>query len=232
MIKRRLCILLAFSLLLTGCSSVSMTKTESGQVAEYIAYSLLKYHESPEVFVTNTKTPSEEPEASNEPVSTTEPPQQNNATAKPDASQTPGAGTQEPAANAGALFGSKNFAISVKSKGEYESYPKNSSSTYFSLSANEGKKLLVLELTAKNTGESKEVFKTSGSALGYLLNGSSNDKALVTILEHDIHFVKSAIKPGKSLKTLIFFEVDNNFNSENLSLTLQKSSQSVKLSVK
>ena len=38
MIKRKLCILIAFSFLLTGCSSLNMSQAESGQVAEYIAY--------------------------------------------------------------------------------------------------------------------------------------------------------------------------------------------------
>lgn len=231
MIKRRLCLLFALSLLLTGCSNVSMTKSESGQVAEYIAYSLLKYHESPDVFVTEPADPSQEPEASSEP-SSSEQPQGSDNTENPGSTPTGSIRKEDTISNVGTVFGSKEFQISLKSKGLYKSYPKNNSGTYFSLTAKENKKLLVLELTAKNTGNKNEIFKTSGNNNGYLLNGSSSDKALVTILEHDIHFVKSTIKPGKSLKSLIFFEVNEDFNSKDLSVTITKGEQSTKVAVK
>lgn len=238
MIKRRLCILIAFSFLLTGCSSLNMTQAESGQVAEYIAYSLLKYHKSPNVFVTETSTPDDKSDNTQEvtpslaPSSAT-PTQENVNTTSSTPVQSP-AGTMAPENNkksAGELFGSKNFQISVHSKGLYASYPKNSSSTYFSLSANKNKKLFVLELKAKNTGSTSEVFKTSGTGLGYTLNDESSNKALVTILEHDIHFVKETVKPGKSIKSLVFFEVDKDFDEANAKLTLTKSGDTVSVSI-
>lgn len=238
MVKRRLCILIAFFFLLTGCSSLNMTQAESGQVAEYIAYSLLKYHKSPNVFVTETSTPdgkldnTQEATPSKVPASA---PTQGTVNNTPSTPQNSPTGTMAPEKNeksAGELFGSKDFQISVHSKGLYTSYPKNSSSTYFSLSANKNKKLFVLELKAKNTGSTSEVFKTSGTGLSYTLNDESSNKALVTILEHDIHFIKETVKPGKSIKSLVFFEVDKDFDEADAKLTLAKSGDTVSISVK
>lgn len=235
MIKRKLCILIAFSFLLTGCSSLNMTQAESGQVAEYIAYSLLKYHKSPNVFVTETSTPDNKLDNTQEATSSSVPPTQgtvNNTPSTPVQSPTGTIVPEKTEKTAGELFGSKNFQITVHSKGLYASYPKNSSSTYFSLSANKNKKLFVLELKAKNTGSASEVFKTTGAGLSYTLNGEGSDKALVTILEHDIHFVKETVKPGKSVKSLVFFEVDKDFDEANAKLTLAKSGDTVSIVVK
>lgn len=235
MIKRKLCLLLGFSLLLTGCSSMTMTTSESGQVAEYIAYSLLKYQKAETVVIDDTdkvKDAEENPQ-------TTEDNKENqmNVSASPSVAPstdkpevTPTESVQ--AVGAGELFGSKDFQISIRSKGLYKSYPKNSASDYLALSAKDGKKILVLELIAKNTGTSDQVFRTSGTELGYALAGKESKKALVTILEHDIHFVKSTVKPGKSLKTLMFFEVKSNYKDKDMKVTLSKADKTIDIPVK
>ncbi|SET04597.1 hypothetical protein [[Clostridium] polysaccharolyticum] len=236
--KRKFCIFLAFSFLLTGCSSVTMTQTENSEVAEYIAYSLLKYHKSPDVFVmedTEKKTEENE-EKENQPVSSAAPVTQiqNTATSQPGPETDAGNADslEEKTVTAGEVFGSKDFQISVKNKGMYESYPKNGVSTYFSLSASAGKKLLVLELKAKNTGNSDQIFKTGEKNVTYTLDGDNSNEALVTILEHDIHFVKETVKPGKSKRYLLFFEVGKKFDVSKADLNIDNAGKSVTLHVK
>lgn len=237
MIKKRLCLLLGFSLFMTGCSNATMTMSESGQVAEYIAYSLLKYHKGETVIVSNADKEEKTEENTKEPVvpaleepAVTGLPVVQPVTDEPD--PVVDSGKERKVQNAGELFGSSDFQISVRNKGLYQSYPKNSSSTYFSLSANAGKKILVLEVTAKNTGASNQVFKTSGTGMEYALAGKESQKALVTILERDIHFMKSAVKPGKSVKSRMFFEVNRDFKEKDIKVTFTNEGKSVSVSVK
>ncbi len=68
--------------------------------------------------------------------------------------------------------------------------------------------------------------------MSYTLNDESSNKALVTILEHDVHFIKETVKPGKSIKSLVFFEVDKDFDEADAKLTLTKSGDTVSISVK
>lgn len=233
--RRKFCIFLAFSFLLTGCSSVTMTQTENSQVAEYIAYSLLKYHKSPDVFIMEDtgKNTEETEEKEEQPVPSAAPVTQDKNTVTSQPSPEPSNESSiEKTVTAGELFGSKDFQVSVKNKGMYESYPENGASTYFSLSASKGKKLLVLELKAKNTGNSDQVFKTSGKNLKCTLGGDSSNEALVTILEHDIHFIKETVKPGKSIKCLLFFEVGKKFDVSKADLDIDNAGKSVTLHVK
>lgn len=233
MIKRKLCLLLSLSLCLTGCSSLTMNTSESSQVAEYIAYSLLKYHKPESIVVSEQFTESEE--NVQEPVATDDKKEdvQASPSVQPENSKPEVTPTEDTKViSAGELFGSSDFQISIRNKGLYKSYPKDSSSTYFSLSASAGKKILVLALSAKNTGTTKQQFRTSGTGLGFALAGKAQNKALVTILEHDIHFVKSMVKPGKSIHTLLFFEVDENFSLDNVKVTLSKSGKSIDVPVK
>ena len=232
MIKRRLCAIVLTSMLLTGCQSTDLTKSESGQIAEYIAYSLLKYNDSPEMLVTKTEAAdkSKEPiEVSKEPVEQEKLDSNTAQTSSPASSADVKADKES--ISAGTLFGSSDFQLSVRKKGLYQSYPKNSSSTYFSLTAQSGKKLLVLDVTVKNSGSSKRTFKTADAGLEYSLNGNSA-KALVTLLKNDIHFIKQEIKSGAKSKAIIVFEVDKNIKMDNLKLTVTKDGQSVDISVK
>ena len=139
---------------------------------------------------------------------------------------------EENNSTAGELFGNRDFKVTVRNKGLYTSYPKDASNTYFASTANKGKKLLVLELSAKNTGNTNQTFKTSGAGLNYTLEELESDKALTTILEHDIHFVKKTVKSGKTIKSLIFFEVDKSFDDSSLSLIISKAEESVTVPVK
>ncbi len=234
MFKRKLCFLLAFSFLLTGCSSVSMTQAESGQVAEYIAYSLLKYHKNPGAFVSKQdKKKDLEDKVTEEVVSAvpTGNSNTNSATTEPIVSSSTTVAPENYNSGVGELFGSKDFKVSVRRKGLYTSYPKNASSTYFALTAKEGKKLFVLELSAKNIGDTNQIFKTRGVGLEYAINEESSNAALVTILEHDIHFVKETVKPGKSIKALIFFEVDERFDDSSCSISISNAEKSVTVPV-
>lgn len=227
MIKRKLCIIVAASLLLTGCQGTELTKTESGQIAEYIAYRLLKYNDSSEMLITKTEEPVE---TSKEPVQEDKLAADNAQTSQPTSSAA--AKTEsDTATSVGSLFGSNDFKLSFKLNGLYDSYPKNSSSTYFSLTANSGKKLLVLDVTIKNSGSSKKTFQTSGKNIELTL-GDSDARALVTLLEEDIHFMKEEIKSGGKRKAIIVFEVDKNMKTDNLKLTVARDGKSVDISVK
>lgn len=227
MIKRKLCIIVAASLLLTGCQGTELTKTESGQIAEYIAYRLLKYNDSSEMLITKTE---ESVETSKEPVQEDKLAADNAQTGQPTSSAA--AKTEsDTAMSVGSLFGSNDFKLSFKLNGLYDSYPKNSSSTYFSLTANSGKKLLVLDVTIKNSGSSKKTFQTSGKNIELTL-GDSDARALVTLLEDDIHFMKENIKSGGKKKAIIVFEVDKNMKTDNLKLTVARDGKSVNISVK
>lgn len=233
MIKRKLCIIVAASLLLTGCQGTELTKSESGQIAEYIAYRLLKYNDNSELLMTQL----EESDKSEEPVETSkEPVQDDKATsgAVQTSQPTSSATVKEDGdtvSSVGSLFGSSDFKLSIKLNGLYQSYPKNSSSTYFSLTANSGKKLLVLDVTIKNSGSSKKTFQTTGKNIEFTL-ADSDARALVTLLEEDIHFMKEEIKSGGKRKAIIVFEVDKNMKTDNLKLSVAKDGQSVDVSVK
>lgn len=224
--KRKLCLLLIFSFLLTGCAEISMTQTESAQISEYIAYSLLKFNNNPDMLITKNE---EENKDSSEAVSQIK----NEETEKAEASKNPTnqSNTEKPlekTVTAGDVFGNEALSVKVSNSGLYDSYPKGDS--YFALSASKGKKLLVIDLTIKNEGSKAVKFKTNSGGLSYSVNGSS-DKALTTLLENDIHFFNKSIKPGKSVKAKLVYEVGKSYKLDTGKIQIANSNKSVELPI-
>lgn len=230
--KKKLCFVLIFSFLLTGCSGVSLSQTESGQVSEYIAYSLLKFNKNPDMLIT-TK---EENKDNSESESQMKPEQ----TANVEESKNPASqlSTQKPAkeqeeknVTAGDVFGNSALSITVTKSGFYANYLEDDTQSYFSLSAEKGKKLLVIDLKVKNTSSKAVKFKTNSAGMSYSVSGSQ-DKALTTLLENDIHFFNTTIKPGKSVDAKLVYQVDEKYDLDTCKIKISNSDKSVELPVK
>lgn len=232
MSKRKLCLVLIFSFLLTGCSEASMSQTESGQVSEYIAYSLLKFNHNPDMLITKTE---EKEKENSEAVSQ----EKNEMPEKVEVSNSPVSATNQPSTEkpeekpitAGDVFGNGALTVKVSKSGLYDSYPKDSKDAYFSLSSSKGTKLLVVELTIKNTSKKNVKFKTNQNGMSYSISGSK-DKALTTLLEDDIHFFNKTLKPGKSVKAKLVYQVKDNYDLNTGKIQISNSDKNVELPIK
>lgn len=229
--KRKLCFVLIFSFLLTGCSEAPLSQTESGQVSEYIAYSLLKFNHNPDMLITKTEEKKEDSEAVSQ--------EKNETPEKVEVSNNPVNPTNNPDVEkpaekpitAGDVFGSSALSVKVTKSGLYDTYPKNEKDSYFSLSSSKGKKLLVVELTIKNTSKKDVKFKTNQQGMSYSISGSK-DKALTTLLEDDIHFFNRTVKPGKSVKAKLVYQVKDNYALNTGKIQISDSDKNVELPIK
>lgn len=215
--KRKLCMVLIFSFLLTGCSGRELTKAESGQVAEYMAYTLLKYNDDPGIL--SVKTP-----VSSEPVKVSvklETPNEQDKTPVPSQTVTPSKNpvhteTVGHVANAGEIFGDSALNVSIHNGGFYHSYSGSENDRVFSLTAASGKKLLILNVTLENTKDSSVRLDTSNAVIEYRLNGESDRKSLTTLLENDIHFVRTTLDSEKRTKAVLVFEVPKDYQNSDV----------------
>ena len=207
----------ATAVCLTGCASVqTLTEDQNNAIAEYMADSLLK---SDKNYTYNMKLDNDNYQE--EPTAT--PQIQPTAVPKPTASPEIGGSTMqpvtplnsdnptessEPQQKSVSLSDAMNLS-GFKAKVTGYKYDSAISTGVSDISAHKGKKLFVVNIKFKNTsGQNKKIDMTKNKS-SYVLNvdGKDMDTPLLTIANEDIHFIKKTVAGGKSVNSILVFEI-------------------------
>ncbi len=228
---------------LTGCAKeIPLDNSNNEVVAEYVADLLLRYGSDDAkklVYTEPTKSATEPPEVEATPKATPTTEVKPIVTKKPDkpsaspiASDNPNINTNLTAnttpVSLSDIYGVKDVSISIKSSKEYVSYPENASA--YCITAQQGYKLYIVTLSAKNNSNKKTDFQLGKKGITYYLY--LNNKwysSLSTILENDAQYLDVNLASGKSTDFLVAFEIEEKSNTKDTNLVLLQDKNSCEL---
>lgn len=230
----------ATAICLTGCGSVqTLTEDQNNAIAEYIADSLLKndkdytynklnsdtYQEettpAPDIQQTAAPLPTASPEA-NDTMQTDMP----LTSEKPVTSQEP---KQEYVSLSDAMHIS---GFSVKVTGYKCGSDINTGAS--NISAHNGKKLFVVKMKFKNTSSGSKKIDMTKNKSSYTLsiNGKNMDSPLLTIAAEDIHFINQSVAGGKSVNSILVFEIPSGTKIKNVLLEVANNDMAAQVNIK
>lgn len=231
----------ATAVCLTGCVSVqTLTEDQNNAIAEYMADSLLK---SDKNYTYNMKLDNDNYQE--EPTAT--PQIQPTAVPKPTASPEIGSTMQpvtplnsdnptessEPQQKLVSLSDAMNLS-GFKAKVTGYKYDSAISTGVSDISAHKGKKLFVVNIKFKNTsGQNKKIDMTKNKS-SYVLNvdGKDMDTPLLTIANEDIHFIKKTVAGGKSVNSILVFEIPSGTKLKNVLLEVTNKDMMAQVNIK
>lgn len=250
--KRLLFGLVLTSCFITACSTeIPLDDSNTEVVAEYVSDLLLRYGSDTQnklVYVSPSIEPSASPSAkptestSKQETPTKAPTKDDSKPATPVPSKSPTASTSDgkddnkftvntTPVSIEKIYGQSDVEFTIKSREEYDSYPKNASA--YSLTAKDGYKVLIITMTAKNTGDKTAKLELDKSNVTYKL--CVEDKwysSLNTILENDAQYLDVSLAPGKTTDFIIAFEVEEKANTKGSTMVLLQDTNSCEINVK
>ena len=223
----------ATAVCLTGCASVqTLTEDQNNAIAEYMADSLLK---SDKNYTYNMKLDNDnyqeeptavpKPTASPEIGSTMQPVTPLNSDNPTESS--------EPQQKSVSLSDAMNLS-GFKAKVTGYKYDSAISTGVSDISAHKGKKLFVVNIKFKNTsGQNKKIDMTKNKS-SYVLNvdGKDMDTPLLTIANEDIHFIKKTVAGGKSVNSILVFEIPSGTKLKNVLLEVTNKDMMAQVNIK
>lgn len=218
-----LSVMIVATMCLTGCAEnqiPTMTDEQIYEVSEYVAITLMKYDASNRSRLVELD---EDDFVEKEPVTTPKP---ENTGMKP-VEDTPvidvTTGENEKNDVESVLDLGENLSLTYLGYELADSYPKDSANSYFSLSAAEGKQLLVLKFDLCNTSaQDVEVnLLSSDESFTLTVNEEYSRRALTTMLDNDLSTYMGLLKGNESKEVVLFIEVDNALASNITSLSIK-----------
>lgn len=208
---------------LTGCAATipDMTREETRMIAEYAAELLLKYDKNyVSRVVDTTEYHEEEQRKAEEERKAKEAAEKEQARLEAEKEQARleaenGGGTaqaSEPTiSSVEEFYQLQGVSIQYSGFGVYDSYPDQTEGEelFFSMSASEGNKLLVLYFDVTNTSGSEMVFNMMDVAPKFRIsvNGSSNKVAMLTSLPEELATYEGTIGAGETVRTVVIVEI-------------------------
>lgn len=206
-----LCIF-CWMLCLSGCTqAISLTDQEQNEIAEYIAYLLLKhdrgYESSLAEEITVTENPSivdEEFAVIGEDQQEKEPSGETGQTTAPEQNETgENAELKE-------IFTAPDIQVTFAGCEEHDTYPEGDEESYFSLVTPEGKKLAVMKFKVHNLSEKERTFRQLDTEVRYRLDldAATIVKPSMTLLLNDLQYMDVVLEPGEEREAVVVFAVD------------------------
>jgi hypothetical protein len=209
--KISLVISLFCALTLTGCATgYNLSEQETGIVAESMAGLLLKYDSNyrKQSLLVPVKELEEETIPTDEETVTSD-----NTTAEngsDESSNTEGKSDETVQKyTLSEVIGFDDFEVLYEGYNLYNSYPDDTSSTYFSLTPREGNQLLAISFKARNLTKEKKDFNLikSGIKFKLLINEKTTYVPLLTLLENDLQYINIPIEGNETEDVILVFEV-------------------------
>lgn len=219
---------------LTGCAEnqiPDMSEEEMKEIGEFVAFTMMKYdagHRSrlmelpPEV---ETEVPEE---SESEPIETPAP-----ETGMDPVDDTPTVDvsgttqTEEASYSAEEVMGlPEGVTFTFVGKELHDSYPEGSDA--FSITATEGKKLLVLTFSLENTldQEARIDLLSSGTSFRIAVNEERSKKALSTMWPDDLAFYADTLAAGASAQAVLLIDVDADLAESITAVSLEMRNES------
>lgn len=242
--KRMYAVTLAASVVLTGCASVpDLSDKDSEMISQYIAGAVLNGSDNYKYAFNYDKSLLEPT-----PVPTPEPAPEPETGEQEPGSTSPGtvmAGNQGGSGNSQA--GGSTMPVTQKASlsevynvtginvnpVSYET-KKNILTSYSSISADNGKKLVIVSFRFKNTSSGAKKVNLARKDISYSLTigGESYGAPMFTIAEGDMLSFNEKIAAGKSKKGVLIFQVDSSVKVKNIVVKAVKGNKEATVSVK
>lgn len=222
-------ILLAMVATLSGCSgNGALSEEVNDQVAEYMAGVLLKYDKKyDEALLYELPAPTPEPTPTPVPVSTPKSTQAEDPVGT--ASGEAGESLKEVEyIELNELIGDKDIGLQYLSYKMVDSYPENPEIAGFSLNADKGYKLLVVEFEISNLSNKKKKIVLKNNEIDYKLDVNASYqyyKPSLTVLENDLSRLEMELGAGKKKQVVLVFKVSLKPAIESLNLFALKGSR-------
>ena len=231
--RLKLLIIMMFVFTLTGCiQEYNVTDQQSDATSEYMAGLLLNYDKEYEQdLISKNRILSEE--ITSKVDDTTSPSPTLSPNIDTNNTDDQGAANQENYTLT-EVIGEKNFEIEYTGYIVTETYPEDSQSAYFSLSAYEENQLLVASFLIKNKSKKEKTLNLSKAEILYQLdvNVGSVYKPLLTLLENDLQYIDVTIAGEKSETVLLIFEVSKKVEMSDINLLITKDGKSEIIEIK
>ena len=208
---------------LTGCAEnqiPTMTDEQIYEVSEYVAITLMKYDANNRSRLVELD---EDDFVEKEPVVTPEP----EDTGMKPVDDTPVVdtitGEEEKTDVESVLALADNLELNYLGYELCDSYPKSSENTYFSLTAADGKQLLILKFQLRNLSEQEVAVDLLSSDESFTLtvNEEYSRRALTTMLDNDLSTYMGTLGGNESKEVVLIIEVDNALASNINSLSIK-----------
>jgi hypothetical protein len=242
--KLKLLLILFLALSLTGCiKKFELTEQQSNATAEYMAGLLLKYDKDYKQSLTPLENLSGTDYETSEDADNTD----NEVTPTATPAPTKSAGQQETSGNAdngGAkaskdytleeVIGEKNIDIKYTGYKICDTYPEDTTDTYFSLTPREGNQLLITTFAIENLSDKDIKLNLSNSNVVYQLdiNVGTIYKPLLTLLENDLQYIDITLGAGKAVKVLLIFEISKEADISDINLIASNGGKSNIIDIK
>ncbi len=233
--KRKIALICAAALLMTGCGATlpEMTDEQADAIGEYAAITLLKYDANSRSRLVDLS----QVEQKTEPVLPAEPKpapteeiQQENPSEEPETPVIDHRGEDNVGADSVESFLEMPEGVSVLYTGydTCESYEEEGS-LYLALEASADKELLVLRFALQNTSETDQEINLAGRRDSYraTINESYTRTALTTMLNKDLSTYMGTVPAGGTEEVVLLFEIDPEQagSVETISLNLKNDSK-------
>lgn len=210
---------------MTGCAStLKITDTQSDMVAEYAAGLVLKYDRyyedeyiEPTIMVEEVVIPSVSTPTPTVAIASTDNKSSNGKTL----------GTSQKTEEN--LQANADFTEVIGIKGlsiEYSDYEirENLSDPYFTIESGEGKKLLIVTFSVKNTTSKDVKLNLENADIEYQLDieNGTFQKPLLTFLENDLRLIDTVIKAKSTIETVLVFNVSDDINVKNVNAIISQ----------
>ncbi len=223
--------------LLCGCGNAIplMTAEQEQAVGEYAAVTLLKYDANHRSRLVDLADYPLEPEApAPQPAAEPQEPEPEPEPAQPSINDAPveSAPEETPVADQsmeGFLGLADGISLQLNGYAMQDSYPDDSiMGGFFSLTASEGKKLMIIHYTLHNgSGMAQSIdFLYDEITFKVRINGENAKTALVTMLEDDMSTYMGTLESGESKELALIFEVEENLDGAISSVELVMKSAS------
>ncbi len=105
----------------------------------------------------------------------------------------------------------------------YKLYKSYSGGDYFTLEPEEGKQLMMVNISLTNTTDKEKKVTLSADMVDYEIeiNGTDKYNPLMTVLDNDILYLDKKISAGKSLDTVLVFQVDEKTKIDTVKITME-----------
>ena len=231
--KKKLCIVvLAACVSMTGCAASvpELTDTDSEMISQYLAGAVLNHDADYKYGFSYDKsvlkpTPTPEPTPTLVPVQTKNPESKDDRPVNDGTDSVP----EVKEVDLASLYGN---GIEVK----YKSYEvtKNITTEYSSVSAHDGKKLIVLRFKVKNSSNSTRKINLFKKNVTYSIsiNGKDCGAPLFSIAEGDMQYFTETVPAGKSKEGLLIFEIDKSAKLKNVVLNADNGKKKSSVNIK
>lgn len=214
---------------LCGCANtMDIPNKKEDVIVDYMANIVLEHNNSTEYIIEEQPiktlppkvTPS--PKATKAPEKTKSPektnkPSDDSSTKSPESTPVPSETTTD---NPAVVLGVSGIGMKIKGYQIQDSY---SSGDYFTLEPEEGKVLLMVNVTLTNKSSADKQLTLTADMVDYEIVVNDNDtyNPLLTVLDNDMLYLERNIAAGKSEDAILVFQVDKNTDIKKVNFKME-----------